>query len=108
MASLVKWSSVPLRTKWFRVRVPLQSFIPNWFVTSKILEKFHDALLANDDMLLFNEDCSKVTFFADEMGISLVDVDKMNLGDNNNIDKDDLEAVIHVKILAWHNKFEKR
>ena len=105
MASLVKWLSVLLRTKWFRVQVPLQSFIPNWFVTSKILEKFHDALL---DMLLFNEDCSKVTFFADEMGIPLVDVDKMNLGDNNNIDEDDLEAIIHVKILAWRNKFEKR
>ena len=25
-------------------------FIPDWFVTSKILERFHD-LLANDDML---------------------------------------------------------
>ena len=24
-------------------------FIPDWFVTSTMLEKFHDALLANDD-----------------------------------------------------------
>ena len=24
-------------------------FIPDWFVTSKMLEKLHDALLTNDD-----------------------------------------------------------
>ena len=24
-------------------------FIPDWFVTIKMLEKFHDALLINDD-----------------------------------------------------------
>ena len=37
-------------------------FIPEWFVTSKMLQKFHDALNAND------KDFSKVTFFANEMG----------------------------------------
>ena len=26
-------------------------FIPDWFVTSKMLEKFHNALLANEEML---------------------------------------------------------
>ena len=40
--------------------------IPDWFVTSIILEKFHDALLANDDILLFDEDFSKVTVFAND------------------------------------------
>ena len=34
-------------------------FIPDWFVTSKVLEKFHSALLANDDILFFDEDFSK-------------------------------------------------
>ena len=29
--------------------------IPDWFVTSKVLEKFHDALLANDDIPFFDE-----------------------------------------------------
>ena len=48
-------------------------FIPDGFVTSKILEKFHDALLAND-ILFFDENLSKVTFFADEMGILGVDM----------------------------------
>ena len=37
-------------------------FIPDWFIISKILEKFHGASLANDDILFFDEDFSKVTF----------------------------------------------
>ena len=37
------------------------------FVASKMLEKFHDALLTNIDILFFDEDFSKVTFFANEI-----------------------------------------
>ena len=37
-------------------------FICAWFVTSKTQEKFNDALLANNDILFFNEDFSKVAF----------------------------------------------
>ena len=57
-------------------------FVPDWFVTSKMLEKFHDALLTNDDIPFFNEDkitFNKVTFFANEIGIFSVDLDKINL-----------------------------
>ena len=38
-------------------------FITDWFVTSKMLETFHDALLNKGDILSFDEDFSKVTFF---------------------------------------------
>ena len=37
-------------------------FIRDWFVTRKMLEMFHDSLLANDDILFFDENFSKVTF----------------------------------------------
>ena len=40
-----------------------------------MLEKFHDALLANDYILFFKEDFSKVTFFATEMGALSVYLD---------------------------------
>ena len=83
-------------------------FIPDWFVTSKMLEKFHDALLANDDILFFDAEFSKVTFFAIEMGILGVDLDKTNIDDDNNFDENDPETIIHVRLLAWRNKFEKR
>ena len=52
-------------------------FVHDLFVTSKMLEKFHDALLTNDDIPFFNEDkvtFSKVTFFANEIGIFSVDL----------------------------------
>ena len=56
-------------------------FVPDWFVTSKMLEKFHDALLTNDD-IPFNEDnvtFNKITFFANEICIFSLDLDKINL-----------------------------
>ena len=39
-------------------------FIPDWFVTRKMLKMVQDALNSNDDILFFDEDFSKVTFFA--------------------------------------------
>ena len=59
-------------------------FILDWSVTSKMFEHFHNALLANDDILFYDEDFSKVTFFANKMGILGVDFDKINLDDDNN------------------------
>ena len=84
-------------------------FIPDWFVTSKMLAKFHDALLTKDDILFFDEDLSKVTFFCNEMGILDVGLYKINLDDDDNsFDEDDPETIIHVRLLAWRNKFEKQ
>ena len=57
-------------------------FISGWFVRNKILERFYDALL-HDDILLFDENVSKVTFFANEMGILGVDLDKTNFYDDD-------------------------
>ena len=73
-----------------------------------MLEKFHDALNANDDILFFDEDFSEVTFCVNEMSILGVDHDKVNLDDDNNFDEDDTDTIIHVKLLAWGNKFKKR
>ena len=63
-------------------------------------------LLANDDILFFDKGFTKVTFFANEMGILGVDLDKINLDDD--FYKDDPETTIHVRLLAWCHKFEKR
>ena len=68
--------------------------IPDWFVTGKMLEKFHDALLTKNNILFFDEDFSKFTFFTFEMGILGVDFDKINLEDDNNFDEDDIETII--------------
>ena len=46
------------------------TLITDWFFASKILEKFHDALPTNNDILVFDEDFSRVTLFANLIGIS--------------------------------------
>ena len=60
-----------------------------------MLEKFHDVFLANDDMLSFEEEFGKVTFLA-------------NVMDTLGVDLNNPETIIHVRLLSWHSKFEKR
>ena len=47
------------------------TFISDLFVTGKMLEKFHNVLLDNDDILFLNQDLNKATIFAKKMGILL-------------------------------------
>ena len=49
-------------------------FIPGWFVTSKMLQKFHDSSFTNDKIPFFDKDFGNATFFANEMGISSLDL----------------------------------
>ena len=37
-------------------------FIPDWFLTSKMPKKFHDAILANDDILFLMQMLVKPRF----------------------------------------------
>ena len=37
----------------------------------------------------------------------ILDLDKINLDDDNNFDEDDPDIIIHVRLLARRNKFEK-
>ena len=73
-----------------------------------MFEKFYNALHANDDILFYNEDFDKVTFIANQRHILAVDLDKINLDNDNNFDEDDPDTIIHVRLLAWHSKYEKR
>ena len=71
---------------------------------------FHDALNAKDNInniFFFDENFSKFTFCANQIGILGVDLDKINLDDCNNFDKDDPETTLYVRLLAWRSKCEK-
>ena len=46
-------------------------FISDLFVFGKMLEKFRNVLLDNDDILFLNQDLNKAIIFANEMGILL-------------------------------------
>ena len=70
-------------------------FIPDWFITSKMLEKSDSALLTNGDIVFFNEDFNKVSFIANQ-DLLVVDLDKINLDNDTNFDKDVPDAIIPV------------
>ena len=75
-------------------------FIPDWFVTSKMLEKFDNILHANDDTLFYNEDFDKVIFIANQRHILAVDIDKNNLHNDNNFVENDPDTIIHVRLFG--------
>ena len=56
------------------------------------MKKFHDALLANDDILFVNESFNKVTFVASQMHILAVDLNEINL------DEDDPDTIVNVRL----------
>ena len=46
-------------------------------------------------------------FFSDEMDSLSIDINNINLGDVN-FDEDDPETIIHVRLMAWCNRYKKR
>ena len=83
-------------------------FIPDWFVTRKMLEKVDNVLNTNEDIFFYNEDFGKIIFVANQRLILAVDPDKIILDNDNNFDEDDADTIIHVRLLAWRSKFKKR
>ena len=79
--------------------LPALKFIPDWFVTNKMIKKLHTALYAVDDILFCDEDSGNVMFCCNEMDILSVDLNNINL-DDTNYDEDDPETIIHVRFLA--------
>ena len=65
--------------------------VPNWFVTNKIIKKFHTAFYTEKNS---------------EMGILNIDLDNINL--DNNFDENNRVTIILIRRLRWHNKFQKR
>ena len=80
--------------------------IPNLFVTSKMIKELFTAFYEDENILYFNEDSSNVVFSCNEMGIFKIDLKNINPDDN--FDEDDIDSIIHIWLLAWHIKFEKR
>ena len=63
--------------------LPAFKFLPDWFVTRKLIETLQRVLFADDDILLFVEDSGNVTITSNKMGILSVDVNNINLDDVN-------------------------
>ena len=82
-------------------------FVPDCFVTNKVIKIFLTALYEDENILYFDEDAGNVVFICNGMGILNIDLNNINLH-NINYDKDNPDTIIHVRLLAWHIKFEKR
>ena len=71
-----------------------------------MIKKLSTALNVDENILYFNEDSGNVVFNCNEMGILNIDLNNINLG--SNVDEDDLDTIILIRLLAWHIKLEKR
>ena len=87
--------------------LPALKFVPDGFVTKKLIKKLYDLLLSNDNEDYVNEDSGNVKLHSDEMGIFRVDLSKIKPHDVNS-DKDELETITHVRLMAWCNTFKQR
>ena len=81
-------------------------FLLDWFFTSKMIKKLLTALYAVENILYFYENSGDDMFSCNEIDILNIDLKNINFGDTN-YNEDDPETIIHVKLLAWHIKFEK-
>ena len=79
--------------------------IPDWFVTIKMTKNPFTALYADENILYFHEGYGNVSFNCNGMAILYIDLNKINL--DNDFDKDDLDTIILIRLLALHVKFEK-
>ena len=82
-------------------------FVPDWFLTSKIIKILFIAFHADENTLYANEVSGNVVFTYNGMGILNIDLNHINL-DGSNYDKDDPDTIILVRLLSWHIEFEKR
>ena len=81
-------------------------FVPDWYITSKMIKKLHSTLFSDDDILFFDEESVNVTFFSDDIGILSADLNSVNL-DNANFDVDNPEMITHVRLMAWSNRLKQ-
>ena len=61
-------------------------------------------MYADENILYFNEDSSNVIFNCNGMGILNIDLNNIDLDDTNYQDYDP-DAIILIRLLAWHIKF---
>ena len=62
-------------------------------------------MYANYSLLFVDEESGDVIFCCNEMGILSVNP---NINLYNNFDEEDPDAIILIRLLAWHSKFKRR
>ena len=84
--------------------LPTLKFVPDWFITNKILEKVDNLVFCNDDIDFDDIDPDIVTLFNDDMGLATIDLNDINL-DYDKFDEGDPTNFVLVRLIAWCNIF---
>ena len=87
--------------------LPALKLVTDWFVKSKMIKRIDNAIFSNNYIIFVNEDANRVNFFSGEMVLFSVDHNKINL-DVHDFDEDDPKTIIHVRPIAWRNRFQKK
>ena len=80
--------------------------VPDWFVTSKNIEKLFTAMYTDENILYFSEGSNYAIFNSNGRVILNIDLNNINL--DNNFDEDYNDTVILIRHFAWQIKFEKQ
>ena len=72
--------------------------IHDWFDTSKMIREFFKALYADKSILYFNEDSGNVVF--NYNGIGILNIDHNNVNLDNNLDEDDPDTIVLIRLLS--------
>ena len=83
----------------------VSKFVPDWFVTNKLLEKIDDLVLSNNDIDLEVINSDIATVLSDTRRLFIIDLTHINL-DDNNFDEDDLGTIVYVRLVAWSNRYK--
>ena len=83
----------------------VSKFVPDWFVTNKLLEKIDDLVLSNNDIDLEVINSDTATVLSDTRRLFIIDLTHINL-DDNNFDEDDLGTIVYVRLMARCNRYK--
>ena len=83
----------------------VSKFVPDWFVTNKLLEKIDDLVLSNNDIDLEVINSDIATVLSDTRRLFIIDLTHINL-DDNNFDEDDLGTIVYVRLMAKCNRYK--
>ena len=72
-----------------------------------MIKKLDDSVFSNNDIVFVKENFVNVRFSSDKMDVLSVDLNDVNL-DNVIFDEDDLETIIHVRLMSWCNGFKQQ
>ena len=63
-----------------------------------MIKELLTALHADENILCFNKDSGNIVYYCNDMGNLNIDFNNINL--DNNLDKDDLDTVTHIRLLT--------